>query len=368
MLVCKSIAEGGQRCAGHTRPVFDAALMDYRSPYLRKMRADIRGREPDNDVGAEDRLADTAAQYASTKEGAVTVAAEMRNAGERGRFEEEAILRNALSKGAAIRAGNGAAAEQADPNKIPGVKNSSYDPVVVKVDEERGITYTWHDASPDRQDIGPRDKGIETGIMILTDREGNRVGHLRVSFSNRQIVKSRFPTLLHWKAENSGIATLGPNGGTLREQWCSVYSSSRTHGRPKSMEGKTPSGRWGEVTEDDAPATEAEIMADFEETGKQYEDEYRRWVRWANVPFVAYSKIEEGHRGTGLGADMYVETAKQLGRQGRVLRASDSQTDYAKNVWRKFKEHGMPVKRRRIGNPYSDGTSMCEVLDFRDQG
>lgn len=77
--MCKSIADGGQRCAAHTRPRFEAA-----APGTREWD-------------------EAAAEYAATREGRARLAELVAAAAEGGDYETEAQARAALAQGEKIR-------------------------------------------------------------------------------------------------------------------------------------------------------------------------------------------------------------------------------------------------------------------------
>lgn len=83
--MCKSIAEGGQRCAAHTRPAYEAAV-----------RQLVAGPV---DVAALEALERAAADYASTGEGQTRLAEAVAKTESIGRWDEAAVLRAALAKG-----------------------------------------------------------------------------------------------------------------------------------------------------------------------------------------------------------------------------------------------------------------------------
>lgn len=85
--MCRSRSNGGQRCAAHTRPKYQATSM----------------RDPAWD--------DVAAEYASTKEGEAALLRAAFAAFDTGDFETEARYRNALSRGLDVRAANHEAAQ-----------------------------------------------------------------------------------------------------------------------------------------------------------------------------------------------------------------------------------------------------------------
>ena len=98
--MCRSLAEGGQRCASHTRPAYESALVDYDhacSP------AGQGAFTPPGGMNAAKRLTDAAAHYASTREGAVRVGAEADARTGAGDVDTGALLGQAVQQGQRIR-------------------------------------------------------------------------------------------------------------------------------------------------------------------------------------------------------------------------------------------------------------------------
>lgn len=85
--MCKSLEEGGRRCAAHTRPVYDTAV-----------KAVVQAGDRVS-VDAWEALETAATDYAATPEGETTLQAHAESAKRNGKFEAEALLRAALVKG-----------------------------------------------------------------------------------------------------------------------------------------------------------------------------------------------------------------------------------------------------------------------------
>jgi hypothetical protein len=102
--VCRSEADGGQRCAAHTRPAYAAATAAFESA-------------PD-DPRAQDDLTAAAAAYASTPTGRERVHADASRPGTGA--QHAACLRTAIARGEAIRA-----AHQAARPRRPGVRDTA---------------------------------------------------------------------------------------------------------------------------------------------------------------------------------------------------------------------------------------------------
>jgi len=90
-LMCRSLKEGGQRCAAHTRPKFVAALTS-----LQELPTDV---EPALRLDALLALEEAACQYASTEEGAVSVPEAAALAQVQGHPDRASLLLGAAERG-----------------------------------------------------------------------------------------------------------------------------------------------------------------------------------------------------------------------------------------------------------------------------
>lgn len=94
--MCRSVAEGGQRCAAHTRPAYTAAL-----------RAVV-----DEEPGAAERLMKASVEYASTREGRAMFVTDLELAVEEKDWEQVAEIEAILTWGDAMKAANDEARRQ----------------------------------------------------------------------------------------------------------------------------------------------------------------------------------------------------------------------------------------------------------------
>ena len=66
--------------------------------------------------------------------------------------------------------------------QVPGIPGDG-SPVVLDVDEERGLTFTWHDISRRDQDWTSRERGFLVSRLTVTDSTGTEVGGLNGSLT-----------------------------------------------------------------------------------------------------------------------------------------------------------------------------------------
>lgn len=89
--MCYSVADGGQRCAGHTRPRYVAA------------RDAITAANGFEDRPMLEQFEKTAVEYATTVEGERTLLAEAADVGRRGDYSREIMLKHFVARGQMLR-------------------------------------------------------------------------------------------------------------------------------------------------------------------------------------------------------------------------------------------------------------------------
>jgi len=106
------------------------------------------------------------------------------------------------------------------------------------------------------------------------------------------------------------------------------------------------------------------VAKDLKVHAKRIKKEMTSMRDFYAVPYVDYSSVEEPLKGKGYGTAMYVYTSRMLAQENRVLRASGLQTDYAQNVWARFKEK-FPKNIDSIELVYRGEKRSERILDFR---
>lgn len=243
-----------------------------------------------------------------------------------------------------------------------------------------GLTYTWHDRSPDLADASPRESGIETSLLTATTDTGTRVAHLRVSFTTRELLAETFPTPFHWADENTG-ATFGFRWDTPTPAhlWVRAHEATRT--LPASWDGKNRAKSWS-VQNHDVPEDPAVIDADLAVLAAHYRRQMSGFLRSHKTPFVAYSHVDNAYdahrataegrthpgdlRRTGVGTTLYVLAAQQLATTGRILRASGNRSPEADALWASLIANPTIATRKTRHTYYLTGkTTTGWCLDYR---
>ena len=153
--MCNSEAEGGQRCAGHTRPRYEAAT--------RVLNA-ASGTEAPLAAAVEDAWVQAAAEYASTPEGRDRLNDARDEAASQGWVKAAARTRTALAKGNALRDTNdqirrvrenraAAALAEAEADAKAEAEARGYGMNPIRVAEPVDETLSLEDAKARRGDI-----------------------------------------------------------------------------------------------------------------------------------------------------------------------------------------------------------------------
>lgn len=253
-----------------------------------------------------------------------------------------------------------------DPT-VPGIPGDG-SPIVLAVDEERHLTYTWYDISRRPQDFQSRERGYLVSRLAVTCRTETgvdiEVAYLNVTHTTKELVATECPTPFHWADENTGAhygfdfaaedgATVGPE-----KIWATAYTHlSSEIGRPRSVTGHHG---WGGYSADQAPTDPAVLAAELNVAEEHYAKIMRGFVRFLSVPFVDYAHVDNdrdaqrvpGHpgnlRGTGIGYRMYLLAAQHLATHNKILRASGCQTEQAQALWaRLVADPAVPTRRTR---------------------
>lgn len=102
-------------------------------------------------------------------------------------------------------------------------------------------------------------------------------------------------------------------------------------------------------------------LADISVTLKAEMDAKRAYH---GTPYISYSKVEDPLKGQGFGSALYVYTARMLGRQGKVMRASMNQQPAAVEAWKRFQK-AFPKRSGSMSIVNNDESIRVATLDFR---
>lgn len=254
---------------------------------------------------------------------------------------------------------------------VPGIGDGT--PVVLAVDTDRHLTYTWYDQSPRTQDWHSRERGFlvsrlsvtyQTPAMAAAGKSGFEVAYLNLTHTTPELVASLFANPFRWADENTS-ASFGyryRDEVTPQQEWASAYSDLRYEMTPPSAKDKRC---WGAYSASDAPTDPAVLAAELAAAAKVYATRMRGFTRWLATPSVDFSHVDSTFeadrsphaehpgslRGTGIGRRMYLLAAQHIAQRGKVLRASGLQSDEAQAMWQRLVADPT-VPTRRTQNTY----------------
>lgn len=250
------------------------------------------------------------------------------------------------------------AAEQTDPG------------VVLRHDPALGFTYTWHDQSTaDKDTCDLRVGAWATSVLIVTDPTGRCAGYLRLTWTDPATVAAVFDRPLSWADEHDGwsLGYQTVDGQRVPPPAADLWVRAHRHARtvPVSMR-DTPGAP--EV----APSDPAVLEADLRALERKIRRRMRAWTVFYAVPYVEFSRTEDGTdgtpdaRGKGVGREMYVLAARRLATTGRVLAASGIRTSSALALWTRLEaDPAVPTASLERTGPRDARNVTTTVLDYR---
>lgn len=276
-----------------------------------------------------------------------------------------------------------------DPS-VPGLGDGN--PVILAVDEDRHLTYTWRDQSPRVQDWNSRESGYvvsrlsvtyQTPQMVAAGIAPREVAYLNTTSTTPELVASLFPTPFHWADENTS-ASFGfrwKDEVSPQEIWAAAYTHLRRDMTPPSAVGNRC---WGAYSASDAPEDARVLASELATVEKHFARQMRGFIRCLSMPFVDYSHVDgdpgyafgytydEHHpgpiRGTGIGYRMYVLAARHLAAtRGTALRGSGLQSDEAQALWtRLIADPDVPTRKtqRTFYKPTAEQTQTYWCIDY----
>lgn len=273
---------------------------------------------------------------------------------------------------------------------VPGLGDGA--PVVLAVDTDRHLTYTWRDQSPRVQDWNCRESGYivsrlsvtyQTPEMAQAGTPAREVAYLNTTSTTPELVASLFPTPFHWADENTS-ASFGfryKDEVSPQEIWAAAYTHLRREFTPPSAQG---SRCWGAYSASDAPTDPDVLAAELAVVEKHFARQMRGFIRCLTMPFVDYSHVDgdpgfafgftygEDHpgplRGTGIGRRMYELAAQHLAAaRGTALRGSGLQSDEAQGLWsRLVADPTVPTRKTQMTfyKPTAEQTKTYYCIDY----
>jgi len=212
-------------------------------------------------------------------------------------------------------------------------------------------------------------KSIETGEIL---------GHVKASWSDEKTYAHSFGddefTPFRWRRRFGGSYYPFDGGGTesfgernlegeellqkRRDVWVTAHRDFKIGATDAN--GKTVD--YVNVNESHLP-DDAQVAKDVSKWGKKFRKDMNADIDYYRTPFIDYSSVDASLVGKGYGSALYVYAARQLGKEGKVLRGSGTQTDYAKGAWKGFKKN-IPNRVTQVTTTYRGNDEDHLALDF----
>ena len=247
------------------------------------------------------------------------------------------------------------------------------------------IAVIWQPVSQYINEEAPRKSGFETSVLeFRTMAAGEDVGHLKTaSVSDESFTKAfgedEFAPF-RWKNRNGGryrcLDVKSPDSeedeiffdqtdtdGLYRHIWAEAHVDFR-HG-VTTDDGRDLSHYQvkAEHSPEDINIVKADVARYVSDISKGIEN--ARGFHLYDAPYIDFSTVGEVLRGSGFGSAMYIYAAKRLGADGRVLRASGSQSAEAVAMWVRMSEK-LPDNVTSVEAEWLGEKKVNPALDFRN--
>lgn len=249
--------------------------------------------------------------------------------------------------------------------------------------------YHWFPRSPLRLDSGPRESGLETAMIAVTearppgqvqpDADVPVLAQLRLTYTSEEILNRTFPRPLGFAAEHLGWCLDLPAGYATdhraanaeltawQKLWVGVHRYS--HRTPAHWTG--PAKESWRLSITDAPSDPRTLEADLAAIEKSLTPAIVAFQRSYAIPFVAFSRINDDHpehirSGSGVASMMYLLAADQPLVAGTGFRSGVSRTPSAERLWNRLRS----LVPHRVGEATVAGwrTALHEGTDAEGHG
>ena len=249
------------------------------------------------------------------------------------------------------------------------------------------LAVVWEPTSQAKNDQSLQDSGMEVAVILFKSvKTGENLGYLKTCWVSpeshaRSFGSDEFDVYRYRNRYQGGSYYKGLNFDgyvDLKYDKADIRPADTTELEKQIWLGTRKDLHQGVQREDGTyltyySLTEADIPTDIETIRKDNKRDKKQLIKEMKdktsyfspeSPFVDFSRTEEPIRGKGYGSALYVYAAKQLSKQGAVLRASGVQSDAAEALWARLKKT-MPkhVSQRTIKT--KNKTYTYDVLDFR---
>lgn len=205
-------------------------------------------------------------------------------------------------------------------------------------------------------------RGYEISRLTLNDpKTGEELGYLKLGSQTQESISRTFGDdewrEFAWADDSESLRgfrvyTKDANGKSVRtypvreasgeelvaakrELWAGSHASMRITPPNFDLNQLSWSGLVN-LNKDHAPEDEAQLDSDLAQLRNQLRDKLNLQQQWHSDPTIDFIRMSDRLRGKGTGQALYVLGARMLGKQGRVLRASGIQTEFAEAAWKRL--------------------------------
>lgn len=373
----------GPRCAAHARPVLVAARAAFQENRNDETFAALK-RAEDDYYATSKGLKELRKRYESTKDGhvaeylnerrkhraaalaAIGVQTKESNFPTHAELSAQALNSPLEYSGRKPRWWKSYAAEAASAN-IP-TKPELLD-VINTAEGEMAVI--WEDDSQASNDVFPvTEKGWKVQRLLLRSmKTGEEMGYIKASHVNEETLSRVFGSdefasfrarfayggstqhyPFHDANEVDGRLSLDvPQDPAEYKQFRNLVWLGEMASRGISLTHNGEHVPHYALSTKHIPDDDDRIEADLKKFRKLASDEMTKHIEPVREPFVDYSKVSAILRGSGVGAALYVYTARKLAQQGRALHSSSLQSEHAVAAWERLRknlpDNVRPVKR-----------------------
>lgn len=215
-------------------------------------------------------------------------------------------------------------------------------------------TLTYEPQSTMDVDDAPYEKAVAT-CRLVAHVDGQAVGYVKASYMTDELTDRLLPTIWHFMGAHRGWCIDPDDPADL---WRGAHRYARRS--PASRPDLRPSA----LTVGNTPNRDT-IDADLAVLAQRVVGERDRTVDALRIPFVAYASVDRGWRRQGLATAMYMQLARHLADDGKVLRASNLRSPEAQALWSNLR-CDPDVRLTTVDTPDLDGTiRTLPALDAR---
>lgn len=229
----------------------------------------------------------------------------------------------------------------------------------MKTGELRGYVKTTH-VDDESVKIGFGDDGYES-LRYMSDSSGSQYGTHRWEKTGKKDKRG------HEISDEVDVIRSASTPEELVEAKRHIWAAShRAENMSIKIDGeyKAPYN----ISDSDAPSDEKQLDKDLKKILRSTNKKLAEFKETHGDPYIDYSSVENGLKGTGIGSALYVYSARMHAKKNRSIRGSTLQSDSAQTVWTRFaKNDKLPIKKVIRTNRHSGEKTESYAMDFRSK-